>query len=92
MTNVFIRVRTFEREHKWRRGQKERERILSRLHTHCEPEADHNLKTEIMTRAEIKSRMLNRLNHPGAPVAGVLGRNVEGENSQDPYLGWMGQW
>ena len=52
-------------------GQRERgrERIPRRVHTvSAEPDAGPNLRnSEIMTRAEIKSQMLNLLSHPGAP-------------------------
>ena len=53
-------------------GQREREgdKILSRLHT-VSAEPDSGLEPtnrEILTRAEIKSRTLNRLSHPGAPT------------------------
>ena len=54
-----------------RRGQREiRERILSRLHTvSSEPDTGIKLTNrEIMTSAEIRSRMLNIPSHPGAPA------------------------
>ena len=54
-----------------REGQRERrrERISSRLHTVSgEPKVGLELtKGEIMTWAQNKSWMLNRLSHPGAP-------------------------
>ena len=49
--------------------QRERERIPSRLHAvSAEPDAGLRLTNcEVMTRAKMKSRMLNPLSHPGAP-------------------------
>ena len=50
-------------------GQKEKERILSRLHTQRRARCrawSHN--PGIMTWPKIKSRMLNRLSHPGTPA------------------------
>ena len=54
--------------------ERERERIPSRLST-VSMEAMVGLELmncEIMTGAEIKSRMLNRLSHPGAPGKALL--------------------
>ena len=50
---------------------RERGRISSRLRTvSAEPDAGLDLPIlEIMIWAEIKSQMLNRLSHPGAPMA-----------------------
>ena len=50
--------------------ERERERILSRFRAaNTEPNTGLDLTNcEIMT-AEIKSRTLNRLNHPGAPTS-----------------------
>ena len=47
-----------------------RQRIPSRLHIDStEPDMGLNpTNCEIMTRAKIKSRMLNQLSHPGAPI------------------------
>ena len=53
------------------RGRKrDRDRIPSRLCTvSTEPDVELELTNrEIMTSAEIKSQMLNRLSHPGAPT------------------------
>ena len=51
------------------RDRERGERIPSRLCTlSAEPEAGLDLiNYEIMTRAETKSKMFNRLSHPGAP-------------------------
>ena len=51
-----------------REGERERERIPSRLHAvSAEPHAGLELTNcEIATRAEAKSRMLNQPSHPGA--------------------------
>ena len=57
------------RQSRGRDQRPERERIPSRLCTiSAEPDMvlDH-MNNEIMTRVEIKSRPLNRLNHPGIP-------------------------
>ena len=56
----------------WGKGQQgrgEREGIPSRLPTvSTEPDVGLDLTNcEIMTRAEIKSQMLNRLSHPDTP-------------------------
>ena len=53
------------------RGRGERERIPSRLCT-VSMKPDVGLEPtnyEIMTRTKIKSWMLNRLSHPGAPAS-----------------------
>ena len=52
-------------------AERGRERIPSRLHTFsAEPDAGLKLTNhEIMTRAEIKSKMLIQLSHPGVPGA-----------------------
>ena len=59
-----------EREHKWGRGRERwRERIPSELlavSTETEVELDVT-NCEIMTRAKIRSWMLNLLSHPGTP-------------------------
>ena len=54
-----------------RERERERERIPSRLCVvSAEPDAGLSLMNrEIMTRAEIESRTLNRLSHPGASVS-----------------------
>ena len=58
----FLREREHERE-------RERERILNRLHVQCGAWCGARSHSyEIMTRAKIKSRMLNQLSHPGAPI------------------------
>ena len=64
-----------EREHKWGRGERGRERIPSRLHTvSAEPDVWLNLMNhEIVTWAEIKSWALNLLSHPDAPSLPVFG-------------------
>ena len=66
----FERVRTHTHTHKRVRGREGwRERIPSRLHAvSSEPKARLNTNHEIMTWAKIKSQMLNRLSHPGAPT------------------------
>ena len=50
--------------------ERERERIPSRLRVvSTEPDTGlHLMNHEIMSWAEIKSRTLNRLSHPGAPA------------------------
>ena len=53
----------------WRGTERGKERIPSRL---CSVRADPNVglehtNREIMTGAKIKSQMLDRLSHPGAP-------------------------
>ena len=60
----------FERECKGRRAERGRERIPGRLHTvSTEPHTGLKLTNcEIMTWAEIKSQILNRLSHPGPPI------------------------
>ena len=64
-----------EREHEQEGGrEREGERIPSRLHS-VRPEPDVGLDLtnhEIMTRAEIKSRMVNQLSHPGAFLFSTL--------------------
>ena len=52
-----------------RERDRERERNLSRLHAvSVESNVGLDLTNyEIMTRAEIKSQMINPLSHPGAP-------------------------
>ena len=66
-------MRGREGESKQGRGrERETERIPSRSHA-VRTEPDMGLKLtnrEIMIGAEIKSRTLNRLSHPGAPKAG----------------------
>ena len=50
-------------------SEREREKIPSRLHTDS-AQSDVGLKLknhEIMTWAEIKNQMINRVSHPGAP-------------------------
>ena len=60
----------------YEQSERQRQRILSRLRTaRAEPIEDEGLEPknhEIMTRAEIKSLMLNPLSHPGAPTASIL--------------------
>ena len=56
-------------------GQRERERILNRLHT--QHRAQHRARShnsQIMTWAKIKSQTLNWLSKPGAPTLGILNR------------------
>ena len=67
------RGRERERENKQGRGrERERDRIPSRF---CSASTEPNVGLEltncdeIMTWAEVKSRMLDRLSHPGAPAA-----------------------
>ena len=58
-----------EREREWRRSRDSGERVPSRLHAViAEPDAGlYLVNTENMTWAEINSRTLDRLSHPGAP-------------------------
>ena len=59
-----------QRESTSRAGaERRRERIPSRLRTiSAEPDVQLEFTNcEIMTRAEVKSRRLNQLRHPGAP-------------------------
>ena len=63
----------FEREGEstcWKGKERRRERIPSRFHTDStESNAGLNFTNqEIMTRAKIKSQMLNELSYPGAPA------------------------
>ena len=64
---VYIRVGKGQRE-------RERENILSRLHTvSTKPDAGlEPTNHEIMTRAKIKSQTLHQLSQPGAPKVGHL--------------------
>ena len=58
-------------EHEWGSGRERgRERIPSRLcAVRTEPDTELEITNqEIMTRAKIKSQMLNRLSYPGAPI------------------------
>ena len=63
-----------EREHaQAREGQRERDRISSSLHT--KHRARHGARSHdpgIMTWAEIKSRALNQLSHPGTHISSVF--------------------
>ena len=54
-------------------SREERERIPSRLHAvSVEPDAGRDpTNNEIMTRAKIKSWLLNRLSHPGTPATDI---------------------
>ena len=77
-----------ERERKTARAgegqrERERERIFSRLHTVSrEPNVGLKLTNhKIMTQAEIKSWMFNRLSHPGAPMTLTL--KVQHENPKE---------
>ena len=67
-------------------GQREKERISSRLPTECRAwysTLSHD--PEIMTQAKIKSRMLNWLSHPGTPLFIYFS-----ERERD-YASWEGQ-
>ena len=53
-------------------AEREREKENPKQTPHCQPRTQlkaqsHKLNCEIMTWAEIKSRMFNQLSHPGAP-------------------------
>ena len=63
--NLFISESEEESRHEQEGGQREREKITSRLPS--EPGAWYH-GPEIMTWAKTKSRMHNWLSHPGAPV------------------------
>ena len=70
--NLFIYL---DRERAGKQGRgRNRERIPSRLlDISVEPESGLELTNcEITTRAEIRSRPLNQLNHPGTPKRDVL--------------------
>ena len=68
-----------DREHKQarNRGRGWGERIRSRLHAaSTEPDVGLELTNfEIVTRAEIKSPMLNQLSHPGPPAGIYICKN-----------------
>ena len=77
--SLFFLIYLFcEREHKLsggeEQGERQRERIPGRLHNaSAEPDVGLQLMNhEIVTQAEIKSWMLHRLSHPGAPRWRVL--------------------
>ena len=63
-----------EREREREREREGRERIPTRFHAvRTEPKVGLKIMNcEIMTLAEIKSQMLNQLNHPGTPQVGFL--------------------
>ena len=73
----------FEKERKsGGKRQRERERILSRLHTqHRAPCGARSHDTGITTSAEIKSQTLNRLSHAGAPGVSFLDQRTQTRSS-----------
>ena len=73
-----------------RERERKRERIPSRLRTaSAEPVVELKLRNcEIMTWAETKSRLLNRLSHPGAPVFNFF-KNTYMAHQPGFYQGWL---
>ena len=62
-----------------------------------EPDARLDLMTEIMSWAKIKSRMLNRLSHPGSPISIITNKvlnRIDRVRSQEPTDSswWRKSW